>query len=202
MRRRRRRIQPRISLAPYGAPNGLRGFCIFCAGGDIGYVSQPPDGSHVLTSWKEIATYLGKGLRTVQRWEHELSLPIRRPLNAQKHIVMALPAELDEWVRGRMLAKSAEGVPCRNTRAQTPNYATMIAEAQDQLRLARELRQDAERLRTAQAMLLNELRRRLKCLSSTAENRKARRVGRRTIAGIEGAGQTACICDCNCRAPV
>lgn len=33
----------------------------------------------VLNSWKEVATYLGRGIRTVQRWERELGLPIRRP---------------------------------------------------------------------------------------------------------------------------
>ena len=30
--------------------------------------SQPPS---VFTSWKEIACYLGKGIRTVQRWERD-----------------------------------------------------------------------------------------------------------------------------------
>ena len=30
----------------------------------------------ILNSWKEIASYLGKGVRTVQRQESELKLPI------------------------------------------------------------------------------------------------------------------------------
>jgi hypothetical protein len=53
----------------------------------------------VLSSWKEIAAYLGKGVRTVQRWERELDLPVRRPKPNEKQIVLAFPDELDAWVR-------------------------------------------------------------------------------------------------------
>ncbi len=52
-----------------------------------------------LNSWKEIATYMGRGVRTVQRWERELGLPVRRPHNHLRSPVIALPAELDEWMR-------------------------------------------------------------------------------------------------------
>ena len=34
---------------------------------------------HFLNGWKEIANYLGKGVRTVQRYERTLALPVRRP---------------------------------------------------------------------------------------------------------------------------
>jgi hypothetical protein len=61
-------------------------------------MSQTP----VLTSWKEIAAYLGKGVRTVQRWEGELQLPVRRPYGVEKHVVIALPEELDRWVREQL----------------------------------------------------------------------------------------------------
>ncbi len=52
---------------------------------------------HVLSSWKEIASYLGKGVRTAQRWERELGLPVRRP-SLDHHVVIALTAELDQWI--------------------------------------------------------------------------------------------------------
>lgn len=53
----------------------------------------------VLTSWKEIAQYMGKGVRTVQRWEACFGLPVRR-LNANAHhAVLAVPEEIDKWVR-------------------------------------------------------------------------------------------------------
>ena len=31
-----------------------------------------------LNGWKEIAVFLGKGVRTVQRWERDHGLPIHR----------------------------------------------------------------------------------------------------------------------------
>lgn len=54
--------------------------------------------SAALSSWKEIAAYLGKGVRTVQRWEQQFALPVRRP-NAKSHVIFAIPEELDAWVK-------------------------------------------------------------------------------------------------------
>ena len=52
----------------------------------------------VLNSWKEIAKYLGKAVRTVQRHEVELKLPVRRPAGRDRTAVMAFTDELDEWL--------------------------------------------------------------------------------------------------------
>src|SRR5262250_492156 len=52
----------------------------------------------ILNGWKEIANYLGKGVRTVQRYEIELSLPVRRPAGKSYGSVVATKAELDGWV--------------------------------------------------------------------------------------------------------
>jgi len=52
----------------------------------------------ILSSWKEIASYLGKGVRTVQRWEQNLSLPVHRPAGAPRNIVFARTSELSTWV--------------------------------------------------------------------------------------------------------
>lgn len=54
--------------------------------------------SEVLNSWKEIAAYLGRGVRTVQRWEQELALPVRRPRGKDRSAVIALKADLDRWL--------------------------------------------------------------------------------------------------------
>jgi hypothetical protein len=51
---------------------------------------------HVLSSWKEIASFLGKGVRTVQRWESSLGLPIHRP-SGNRGVILAYPAEIDAW---------------------------------------------------------------------------------------------------------
>ena len=51
-----------------------------------------------LSSWKEIAQYFGRGVRTVQRWEAMLGLPVRRPHGRSRSAVMAITDELDEWL--------------------------------------------------------------------------------------------------------
>jgi hypothetical protein len=51
----------------------------------------------LLTSWKEIASYLGRTPRTVQRWEKEFSLPVHRPAHKQSRLVIADTDELDTW---------------------------------------------------------------------------------------------------------
>ena len=56
------------------------------------------DEPSVLTSWKEIAHYLNCGVRTAQRWERELNLPVRR---RRGQAVLAIPSELDTWVKTR-----------------------------------------------------------------------------------------------------
>ena len=53
----------------------------------------------VLNSWKEIAAYLGRGVRTVQRYERELGLPVRRPRGKSRSAVIAMTDELDAWLR-------------------------------------------------------------------------------------------------------
>ena len=55
-------------------------------------------GEKVFTSWKEIASFFGKGVRTVQRWERKFGLPISRP-TAAKNVVLATESELREWIR-------------------------------------------------------------------------------------------------------
>jgi hypothetical protein len=52
----------------------------------------------VLNSWKEIAAHMGRGVRTVQRWEQDLGLPVRRPRGKSRSAVIALAADLDEWL--------------------------------------------------------------------------------------------------------
>jgi len=55
----------------------------------------------ILNSWKEVAGYLGRGVRTVQRWEKDLGLPVRRPRNKTRSAVMAITSEIDSWLSAR-----------------------------------------------------------------------------------------------------
>jgi TolB-like protein/Flp pilus assembly protein TadD len=50
-----------------------------------------------LDSWKEIAAYLKKEVRTVQRWEKNWHLPVRRLAQGKQGTVFAYKADLDTW---------------------------------------------------------------------------------------------------------
>ena len=59
-----------------------------------------------LESWKKIAAYLRRDVRTVQRWEQANGLPIHRHQRAQRAIPYAYAHELDAWWKSN--SQSAE----------------------------------------------------------------------------------------------
>ena len=73
-----------------------------------------------LSGWKEIASYFGKGVRTVQRWEREMSLPVRRFGYGRSETVYALVSDLERWQRdvetrrSDLTARPGEDTPPEN----------------------------------------------------------------------------------------
>jgi hypothetical protein len=63
----------------------------------------------VLNSWKEIAHYLDRGVRTVQRWEHELHLPVHRIGAGKRSPVYAKVSELNFWLSTSEVARQEYG---------------------------------------------------------------------------------------------
>jgi len=63
--------------------------------------SDPPSDEPRLESWGEIAAYLRREIRTVQRWEKYQGLPIRRLTIGKLGSVYAYRSELDKWYRER-----------------------------------------------------------------------------------------------------
>src|SRR5713226_7124647 len=62
---------------------------------------EPPTDEPRLESWGEIATYLRREIRTVQRWEKYQGLPVRRLQIGKLGSVYAYRSELDKWYRER-----------------------------------------------------------------------------------------------------
>jgi TolB-like protein/Tfp pilus assembly protein PilF len=64
-----------------------------------------PEGSALsgkkLDSWGEIASYLGREVRTVQRWERTEGLPVHRHEHKKKSTVYAFTGELEAWIKKR-----------------------------------------------------------------------------------------------------
>jgi hypothetical protein len=108
-----------------------------------------------LTCWKDIAQYMGKGVRTVQRWEQQMALPVKRPNGGGfKGPVAATPAELDQWLRSRW----SERRP-RKTLRQGDDSGTWTSH--------QSLLKTAQRLRTENFALIGELMTSLEQLSVT-----------------------------------
>jgi YVTN family beta-propeller protein len=57
----------------------------------------------LLESWKEVAAYLKRDVRTVQRWEKSEKLPVHRHMHGTRGTVSASKQELDAWSRERNL---------------------------------------------------------------------------------------------------
>ena len=64
-----------------------------------------------LESWKEIAAYLKRDIRTVQRWEKKEGLPVRRHLHEKLGTVYAYRSEVDRWWSGRQPAPEVRRWP-------------------------------------------------------------------------------------------
>lgn len=97
----------------------------------------------ILNSWKEIAAYLGRGVRTAQRWEVELHLPVRRPRNKSRSAVVALRTDLDQWIACMPSCEKVGSLP------RDPEMAKKILEARLQ-RLRTEIERVEEELRQLQ----------------------------------------------------
>jgi TolB-like protein/Tfp pilus assembly protein PilF len=64
-------------------------------------IPAPPTDEPRLESWGEIAAYLRREIRTVQRWERYQGLPVRRLQIGKLGSVYAYRSELDKWYRER-----------------------------------------------------------------------------------------------------
>jgi len=53
-----------------------------------------------IVGWKEIAQYLNTSVRTAQRWEQELGLPVHHPGSSKGYSVLAYVEELEAWLKG------------------------------------------------------------------------------------------------------
>ena len=92
-----------------------------------GDVTSGNDGQR-LNGWKEIAAHLGKSVRTVQRWEREYQLPIRRIGRDGGEIVFAFQNEIDAWsARNGRLRESDREPETVVVQIQTRRYRRLTA---------------------------------------------------------------------------
>ena len=71
--------------------------------------TRPKAAAERLDSWKGIAAYLGRDVRTVQRWERREGMPVHRHQHDQQASIYAFSAELDAWRESRTAPVLADG---------------------------------------------------------------------------------------------
>ena len=73
----------------------------------------------ILSGWKNIAQHLGMGVRTVQRYERQLGLPVRRLAGRLRGAVAATKSELDAWVAASPIRETFQlAKPSSSSRSQ------------------------------------------------------------------------------------
>jgi hypothetical protein len=85
-----------------------------------------------LDSWKEIATYLKRTVRTVQRWEKREGLPVHGHFHLKSRNVYGLKDEIDVWltVRGQNPSKSP---PMQRRLGQVVNGLNPLSQVMKQM---------------------------------------------------------------------
>jgi hypothetical protein len=85
-----------------------------------------------MNGWKDIASELNRSVRTVQRWERELQLPVHRLPKVRKAPVFAFKDEIGAWQKTlerkpvqqiiasiqRFLSLKPEGKPCSHCNSE------------------------------------------------------------------------------------
>src|ERR1700674_424751 len=89
-----------------------------------GQMSEPPANEPRLESWGEIAGYLRRDVRTVQRWERYHGLPVRRLRDGKLPTFYAYRSELDKWFLEHQPKPEAEdphdeSIPCDDASAES-----------------------------------------------------------------------------------
>lgn len=89
--------------------------------------SNPPEPP--LDSWKAIAAYLNRDVRTVRRWEASEGLPVHRHKHLVRSSVYAYPGELEAWRTARRLDRMPAVGPIGQTHLRAAAMAALAASA-------------------------------------------------------------------------
>ncbi len=133
-----------------------------------------------LKGWKELAAYMSRGVRTVQRWEKDLGLPVHRPKRSNRGAVVAVRGEVDAWLHRTPVRAQDERPLVRqsNGEGDAPLIRDSVAEvlAQQQVlwqqsrilrQMCRSLRQEHISTRLRNHELRSALRNRIREIAST-----------------------------------
>jgi hypothetical protein len=109
-----------------------------------------------LNSWKEIALYLKRQVRTVQHWEKREGLPVHRHFHNKQGTIFAFRSEIEAWGKRRAAERIRGEETCASethpVRIAIMAFASNLTDSP----LAGLLNETARLLETAQVQLLSE----------------------------------------------
>src|SRR6187549_62119 len=88
---------------------------------------DPPRREDRLDSWKEIAGYLNRSVRTVYRWEKDEGLPVHRHQHRELGSVFAYKGELDAWLNARSPDADLPAEDRQTAAPRRPSLAVALA---------------------------------------------------------------------------
>lgn len=95
----------------------------------MGSAEQIRQSNGRLDSWKAIAQYLDRDVRSVQRWERERGLPVHRVPGQKGGAVFAYEHELEEWLHSRQQPLEIKGLAVSEVMVSSP---AVLLEAPDE----------------------------------------------------------------------
>jgi prefoldin subunit 5 len=132
----------------------------------------------MLSGWKDIANYMGKGVRTVQRYERDLGLPVRRVSGNPSGAVVATKSDLDSWVRSSATAQESlnRSQKALNVAQESRNITQDLRNvSQDSRNVSQDaFNRDSRRGRTRLREQVGELRRELSRLRQQVKEMRQR----------------------------
>lgn len=134
---------------------------------------------NLLNSWKEVANYLGRGVRTVQRWE-KLGLPVRRLGAGPRSPVVANARDIDRWL---LAAASVQGTDLRQTSA----HLVIRGGLGESIEQARRLRHEMNQLRRSNWASVVRLTESLSVIEKTVSSSSGN--SRQAILAVTGGGR-------------
>jgi len=120
----------------------------------------------VLHSWKDIASFLQRGVRTVQRWEKQHNLPVHRVGAGVRAPTFAFRSELQAW-----LVHMAETAHSDEFRIPEPAATEPIGKSSlgNVRRLGEQSRELRERVRRSREVLHSRMKTLQNCVSTLLE---------------------------------
>ncbi len=104
----------------------------------------------ILNGWKQISDHIERGVRTAQRWEALLGMPVHRPALKDGSVVVAFSDELERWLCRTPLDTREKCVAIHDEEESNESLLRVLEKMSTLVRQSREL---IRRMRVSQQQL-------------------------------------------------